>query len=87
METFEDRAWKAFPKCDYEAELYRKKKRIGYVQGAVEQKAIDDVKYKKLRSLAKDMYTKAQYLSTDASQLRKACEAFYNYINYEEKER
>ena len=52
--------------------------------GAVEQKQIDDVKYKKLRELAYAMYIQAQYLSTDGGGLRKAMENFYRYINYEE---
>lgn len=48
------------------------------------QKAIDDAKYKKLRKLAYDMYTAAQYLTTDASILRKAIDAFHQFISYEE---
>lgn len=61
-------------------------KRRAFMAGATEQKAIDDAKYGKLRELAYAMYTKAQYLSTDASGLRKAMEDFYNYINYEEND-
>lgn len=41
-------------------------------------------RYDKLRILAYNMYTAAQYLTTDASKLKKACDDFYHYINFEE---
>lgn len=41
MENIEERALKAFPPCDQESEVYRKKKRLGYIKGATEQRAID----------------------------------------------
>lgn len=65
-------------------EGYREGSHIGYCRGATEQYEIDNDKYNKLRELAYAIYTKAQYLSTDGSGLRKAMEDFYHYINYEE---
>lgn len=67
----------------YASSAYRSYKQI-YIDIATEQKEIDDAEYKKLRTLAYDMYTSAQYLSTDASKLRKAMDAFHQYVCYEE---
>ena len=41
-------------------------------------------KFEKLKKLADNMYVAAQYLSTDASQLKKAMNAFYEFINFKE---
>lgn len=41
MKTLEERALKAFPPCDQESEMYRRKKRAGYIKGATEQNGID----------------------------------------------
>lgn len=41
--------------------------------------------YTKLKELADNMYSAAQYLTTDASRLRKAMEEYYNYIVYKVK--
>lgn len=57
---------------------------LGRIRGRKEQEETDEVKYKKLRTLAYDMYISAQYLSTDASKLRRAMDAFQQYVCYEE---
>ena len=59
----------------------------GYQQGVTDQTEMDEVKYKKLRELAYNMYTRAQNLSTDGKPLRNAMEEFWHFINYEEKSR
>lgn len=41
-------------------------------------------KCRRLRELAEKMYSSAKCLTTDASQLHKACEEYYRYINFEE---
>lgn len=59
---------------------------LGRIRGRKEQEETDEVKYKKLRTLAYDMYTSVQYLSTDASKLSRAMDAFQQYVCYEESE-
>ena len=39
-------------------------------------------KAEEIKTLADDMYYAAQYLTTDASHLRKAMEAYYQYIAF-----
>lgn len=43
----------------------------------------DKEKLEKIKKLADNMYTAAQYLSTDASQLHKAMEEYHKFIIYE----
>lgn len=40
-------------------------------------------KFEKLKKLADDMYVAAQYLSTDASRLRKAMNEYHHFVVYE----
>lgn len=47
---------------------------------------VSKAKYNKLRSLAWNMYTKMQNLSSDLRPLRKSMEEFHHFIIYEEKE-
>lgn len=60
-------------------------KYIEYIELAEKVKDNCDMQYNKLRKLAYDMYNAIKYLSTDGSKARKCAEAFYHYINYEEK--
>ena len=41
-------------------------------------------KYKELKKLAYNMYIAAKYINTDASELNKAMNAFYEFINFKE---
>lgn len=40
-------------------------------------------KFGKLKKLADNMYVAAQYLTTDASQLKKAMNEYYHFVVYE----
>ncbi len=40
-------------------------------------------KFEKLKKLADNMYVAAQYLSTDASQLKKAMDEYHHFVVYE----
>ena len=51
---------------------------IGFIAGAKWMQA----QMEELKRLADNMYESAQYLTTDASQLRKAMEEYYNFINF-----
>lgn len=73
----------------------QEKKRADNLQSAIEvaedhaflagQEAMRE-KLSKLRELADKMYYAAQYLTTDASKLRKAMCDYWHYIVYELKE-
>lgn len=41
-------------------------------------------KYKELKKLAYNMYIAAKHINTDASELKKAMNAFYKFINFKE---
>lgn len=49
----------------------------------MENLSLED-KYKELKKLAYNMYIAAKYISTDASELKKAMNALYEFINFKE---
>lgn len=81
---------------DYWYQKYlQEKKRADNLQSAIEvaedhaylagQEAMME-KLSKLKELADKMYYAAQYLTTDASKLRKAMHDYWHYVVYELKE-
>lgn len=53
---------------------------LGLVKSAIDQMKETEPKLQKLKKLADGMYRAAQYLTTDASHLRKAMEEYHQFI-------
>ena len=56
------------------------------IRGEKEESKRPKTKAEEIKVLADDMYDAAQYLSTDASRLRKAMENYHKYIAYHYRE-